>query len=195
MLNAYNNSRQESSGKYASARLNLLIMIILSAVNIFTLASGIGSYFLFSAAVPYNVVRIGMYLCGMYPAESYEEGAVFLEPYVFVMLLISAIGMLGIYLLCWLFSKNGKTMWLKIALGMFILDTLVTFVLYGLSNIIDLGFHIWLIVIMVQGLKEIKLAKGNPYAIEAEYTDLGDENTSEPVEDERPTLDSPEKTE
>ena len=45
--------RQALVSKYSAARSNILLMVIFSAINLLMLATGAGTYFLFSASVPY----------------------------------------------------------------------------------------------------------------------------------------------
>ena len=171
--------RQALVSKYNAARSNILLMVIFSAINLLMLATGAGTYFLFSASVPYIITDIGMFFCGMYPKEMYEEfeGMYFLDKSLFFILLAISALILVIYFLCWLFSKNGKVRWIKTALVLFSIDTLIMFAYYGidLTMIIDIIFHIWLIVILVMGInahkKVMKMPKEED-VIEAEYREL-----------------------
>ena len=191
--------RQAMASKYSAARSNLLLLVIFSAINLIMMATGAGTYFLFSASVPYLITDLGMFFCGMYPEEAYEafEGMYFLDKsFFFIMLAISAL-ILVIYLLCWLFSKNGKVKWLKVALVLFSIDTLVMFAYYGLSisMIVDIIFHVWVIVIMVMGIKAHKQLKEMPeeeVMIEAEYRELptgGEEYEENATADSTPIRD------
>lgn len=175
--------KQALINKYSAARVNLLLVVIFSLVNIISLSSGLGSYLLFSATVPYIIVDIAMTFCGMYPEEFYEEigNMVFLDKSLFTMSLIIAVCILAIYFLCWLFSKKGRANWLKLALVLFGIDTVVLILSYGLSSLIDLGFHIWIIYILYSGIKAHKQLSNMPKEdfIEGEFTEL-------PSEDEAP---------
>jgi hypothetical protein len=171
--------RQALANKYSAARSNLILMVIFSAINLLMLATNAGTYFLFSASVPYIITDVGMFFCGMYPTEAYEgfEGMYFLDKSLFFILLAISALILVIYFLCWLFSKNGKVKWLTTALVLFCIDTLVMFVYYGfaISSIIDIIFHVWVIVILVMGIKAHKKLKEMPeeeVVIEAEYREL-----------------------
>ena len=192
--------RQALASKYSAARSNLLLLVIFSAINLIMMATGAGTYFLFSASVPYLITDLGMFFCGMYPEEAYEgfEGMYFLDKsFFFIMLAISAL-ILVIYFLCWLFSKNGKVKWLKVALVLFSIDTLVMFAYYGLSisMIVDIIFHVWVIVIMVMGIKAHKQLKEMPeeeVMIEAEYRELptgGEEYEENATADSTPIRDA-----
>ena len=188
--------RQALISKYNAARSNILLMVIFSAINLLMLATGAGTYFLFSASVPYIITDIGMFFCGRYPKEIYEEfeGMYFLDKSLFFILLAISALILVIYLLCWLFSKNGKVIWIKTALVLFSIDTLIMFAYYGidLTMIIDIIFHIWLIVILVMGIKAHKKVKETPEeenVIEAEYRELladGEETEENVINDSTP---------
>ena len=171
--------RQALKSKYNSARSNLLLLVIFSAINLLMLVANAGTYFLFSASVPYIITELGMFFCGMLPDEVYEglEGMYFLDKSLFFIMLIISVLILVIYLLCWLFSKNGKVRWLKIALVLFCIDTLAMFAFYGfaISSIVDIIFHVWIIVILAMGIKSHKKFKEMPDEepiIDAEYREL-----------------------
>ena len=188
--------RQALVSKYNAARSNILLMVIFSAINLLMLATGAGTYFLFSASVPYIITDIGMFFCGMYPKEMYEEfeGMYFLDKSLFFILLAISALILVIYFLCWLFSKNGKVRWIKTALVLFSIDTLIMFAYYGidLTMIIDIIFHIWLIVILVMGINAHKKVMEMPKeedVIEAEYRELpndGEETEENVINDSTP---------
>lgn len=188
--------RQAMASKYNAARSNLLLLVIFSAINLIMLATGAGTYFLFSASVPYIITYLGMFFCGMYPKEMYEglEGMYFLDKSLFFILLAISALILVIYLLCWLFSKDGKVKWLKLALVLFSIDTLVMFLYYGfaINMIVDIIFHVWVIVIMVMGIKAHKKLNDMPAEepiIEAEYRELpadGEEGSENTIQDSTP---------
>ena len=145
--------RQALTSRYAAARTNLLLMIVFSLFNVLMLAANSGVYFLFSASIPYLLTDLGMMLCGMYPQEYYEglEAMIFFDKSFFVALLVISLLILAVYLLCWIFSKK-KCGFLIGALVLFSIDTVIMIISYGLSSIIDLAFHIWVIVILAMGI-------------------------------------------
>ena len=191
--NFYADPRMEKQAlisKYNAARLNILAVVIFTAINMVSLATNPGSYFLFSANTPYMLTFFGMFLCGMLPEDYYKdfEGMVYFDKSFFVIMLIISIFVLAFYVLCWFLSKKGKSVWLKIALGLFIADTALMFV-FGSAGmlIVDLIFHIWVIAILVSGIKAQKKLSDMPKEdeiIEAEYREITTEDTSaeeEPV--------------
>ena len=188
--------RQALASKYSAARVNLLLVVIFSLVNIITLSTGLGAYLLFSATVPYIIVDIAMTFCGMYPEEFYEEigNMVFLDKSLFTMSIIIAVCILAIYFLCWLFSKKGRVNWLKLALVLIGIDTVVLVLSYGFSALIDLGFHIWIIYMLYSGIKAHKQMSNMPKEnfIEGEFTELPSDDEA-PVEQDM--IEAPEKAE
>lgn len=66
--------RKAYENKYTSARVNLLLVVVFTAINAIMLATGNFTYFLFSASIPYFVVDMGMIMCGKYPPETYVDG-------------------------------------------------------------------------------------------------------------------------
>ncbi len=183
--NAPQTQRQALVNKYSAARSNLLIVVAFSLVNILMLATNSGTYFLFSASVPYLLTDIGMALCGMYPPEYYEglEGMYILDKSVFVILLVISLLILGVYLICWIFSKK-KCGFLITALVLFSIDTVVMLLSYGLSSIVDLVFHVWIIVILSMGISaHFKLKKLPPEenVIEGEFNEISENGEANPA--------------
>lgn len=183
--NAPQTQRQALVNKYSAARSNLLIVVAFSLVNILMLATNSGTYFLFSASVPYLLTDIGMGLCGMYPPEYYEglEGMYILDKSVFVILLVISLLILGVYLICWIFSKK-KCGFLITALVLFSIDTVVMLLSYGLSSIVDLVFHVWIIVILSIGINaHFKLKKLPPEenVIEGEFNEISENGEANPA--------------
>ena len=59
--------------RYNTARHNILSVVIFTLINIILCVTNSGRYFLFSAFVPYMLVGMGMFECGLYPTEYYNE--------------------------------------------------------------------------------------------------------------------------
>lgn len=177
--------REMLESRYNSARMNLLLVVAFSAINLITLATNSGMYFLFSASIPYLLTDLGMFFCGMYPDEVYTgelAGMVFAPKALFVVLLIVSFVILGVYLLCWFCSKDHKANWLIAALVLFSFDTVILFLNYGFSALVDLGFHIWVIVILAMGISaHFKLRKvpADLKPIESDFTELSTEEKAE----------------
>lgn len=156
--------RGQLEAKVSSARSNLLLVVVFTVVNIVLAVTNSDTYFLFSAAIPYYIVNFGMALCGKYPAEFYEEdySAPVLDNGVFIGFVAVAIILTMLYLLAWALSKNNKKGWLIFGLVMFSIDTLLMFLLFGVmvENIIDIAFHVWVIVSLSMGISaSAKLTK------------------------------------
>lgn len=142
------NSPEYLHKKVAGARSSLLMVMIFTVVNLVMLLLESGSYFLFSASVPYYLTAFGM---GM----DYAAGYGGVGPFATVGLVISAVVLVW-YLLCWLLSKK-RPGWLVVALVSFVLDTLA---LLGFSmafemmvdNIMDFVFHVWVVVELIQAV-------------------------------------------
>ena len=183
--------REMLESRYNSARMNLLLVVAFSAINLITLATNSGMYFLFSASIPYLLTDLGMFFCGMYPDEIYTgelAGMVFAPKSLFVVLLIVSFLILGVYLLCWFCSKDHKANWLIAALVLFSFDTVILFLNYGFSALVDLGFHIWVIVILAMGISahfKLMKAPADLKPIESDFTELPTEEQNEPAIEEQ----------
>lgn len=153
--------------KYRTSRMNLLLVVAFTAINLILLVTNANSYFLFSAFIPYFVTSLGMLFCGRFPEEYYEDGfadMTFLDNAVFVVLLIISIIMTLSYLLTWIMSSKNRSAWLIVALVLFGLDTLGMIFLGGISfdSILDIVFHVWVIYYLVIGIKAAKNLKDLP---------------------------------
>lgn len=165
--------RQTLEAKYNNSRWNLLLVAAFTAINVIFLAVQSNSYFLFSAYIPYAMVDFGLFFCGMYPAEYYAEvGEItFWDSSVFVILLIVALIFTALYLISWIFSKKHSG-WMIAALAFFVVDTLFMFWYLGIGveSLIDIVFHVWVIVSLALGLNAGAKLKKLP--VEQPETDL-----------------------
>jgi hypothetical protein len=142
----------------AGARSSLLVVLIFTVVNLAMLLLDAGTYFLFSASVPYYLTAFGM---GM----DIGIGAEGIGTFTVVGLGISAV-VLVLYLLSWLLSKK-RSGWLVAALVLFILDTLALVVLCLAfdalaESVMDFVFHGWVIIQLIQGVSAGKKLKNLP---------------------------------
>ena len=151
--------------RYNKSRHNLLLVLIFTAINIVLLVTNANSYFLFSAYVPYMLVDLGMDLCGMYPAEYYGaeySEYVFLNPSFFAICLGIALVILAMYLLSWIFSKKARVGWLIFSVVFFAIDFIILLLIVEIDSSImmDVVFHIWVIVSLMMGIiSHFKLKK------------------------------------
>ena len=144
------NNRQflsQNEAKFRNARLSLLLIVVFSAVNIFSVVL-LDTYFLFSAYIPQILASIGAMLY-------FDTGI------VAIYFIFAVIGLLTVvpYLLCWIFSKK-KQGWMIAALVMFSLDSVlflidfVSLLMQGdFSYIIDLAIRVWALVSLIFGVK------------------------------------------
>ena len=58
-------ARQTLEKRYSGARLNILLVAAFTLLNIIFLAAESGTFFLFSAYIPYLLVDMGMLFCGL----------------------------------------------------------------------------------------------------------------------------------
>jgi len=144
--------------KYHRSRVNLLLVVVFTAINLLLLVTNADSYFLFSAFIPYFIATIGMLLCGRFPEEYYTEeleGMAFLDNSVFVILLVVAVVLTLLYLLAWFMSSKNRVGWLIFALVFFGLDTIGLLLIGGISldSVFDIVFHGWAIYDLILGVR------------------------------------------
>jgi len=139
-----NNAVNNEEMKYTRARHSLLLVVILSIVNMFSLVFA-DTYYLFSSYITLSITATGGYM--------------YLESGEAVLLIVTiALGIISLvpYLLCWIFSKK-KVGWLIAALVLFALDTLLLLIdavsMLEATFILDLVIHILVVVELVIAVK------------------------------------------
>ena len=167
--------------KYNSARMNLLLVLGMTLINIVVCCLGSDRYFLFSASIPYYLVLLGSIMTGRMPEEYYTDWPAS-EPFLgigfLVVMAVIAVAMLLVYLACFLLSKKNRVGWLITAAVFFGIDTLGMLWLYGISAdaIFDIVFHAWvlyyLITGVINGLKFKKLPEDDPQPVEGEAVEI-----------------------
>lgn len=166
-----NNTTQASprdvlQGKYNSARHNLIIAVAFTLINIVLLFVDGNSYFLFSLFTPYLLVFLGMDLTGRLP-QLYTEAEYamikFLPDTVFYVTLAIAAVIIALFVLFWALSKKNKVGWIIAALVMVCLDTALMLYMQEIENIImDIVFHIWVIISLAGGISAYNKLKALP---------------------------------
>ena len=132
--------REETQRKYNNCRANLLVVVLFTIINLFTLTFG-NSYFLFSATIPALFPAVMSELAadteylasmGILPEEA--------SALVIVGLVIGLILTVP-YLLCWIFSKK-RVGWMVAALVFFSIDSLHAWVMFYLITGVKHGFKL-----------------------------------------------------
>lgn len=147
------NTPEAKYNKYVS---NILLVICFSVINIALLVTNAGSYFLFSAFLPYYIVDYGMFWCGLYPSE-YYEGIAEIElmdiSFFYVTIAVAVVIILA-YLICWIFARKKKIAALITALVFFVIDTMSMLLISGFSldSGMDIVFHVLIIVSLSIGV-------------------------------------------
>ncbi len=159
--------RAKLMSKYNVGRANLLAMILITLFNVIMALVGNGSYFLFTAFVPYYVVLDGMYCCGKLSPEWYEGSMseyIFLDSSYLVTMVAFALVILALYFVFWLLSKNQKSGWLIAALVLFGIDTVGLLYFYGLylDILLDILFHAWILYYLISSIVAAKKLKDLP---------------------------------
>lgn len=180
----YNSERETCEQRYKNARMNLLIVVAFTAINILLLITNTDTYFLFSAFIPYFITTLGMLVCGRFPDEYYTgdfAGMEFVDDSVFFILLIISIAIILVYLLAWFMSSKNRSGWLVFMLVLFIFDTLGMLVINGISlqSIIDILFHIWVIYYLIAGIKACNRLKSIPVEEKPQNENIIEENEDE----------------
>ena len=136
--------------RYKRARGSLLGMMLLTVINTVLAAVGSLTYFVFSDYLAYSLALSGR----LY----YEDSGLTL--YIVMGCVFAALVLLP-YLLCWIFSKKRRG-WLIAALVLFSIDTVMlvwdALMFMEIAFVLDIAFHIWLIVELILGIRAGKTA-------------------------------------
>lgn len=154
---------------YRSARANLLLMAILTAVNcIFVFLRG-SIYLPFCSLIPYMLISDGIYMTGNMPEEYYADWSEYYGDmpffdisYLIIMTVVAAVIIL-LFVACFFLSGKERRLGLIVALVLYSIDAL--YVLYHTviyldpSMLIDVAFHAWVIVYLALGISGLTKLK------------------------------------
>jgi len=147
------NSPDWLQDKIASGRHSLLLIVVFTVVNLVMVWLDSGTYFLFSASVPYYLTLYSKGIDNYFVDGPWPENG----PYTMLALAVSAVILL-LFLLCWLLSRR-RTGWLIPAAVLFVVDTLAlawcTFnIVYDpVGNIVDFVIHFWAIWELIRAIR------------------------------------------
>ena len=153
----FGKSNQIQRNYFVSARYNIFAIVLFSVINVAMCLLGMDSYFLFSAIVPYFVASIGAYWGGLYAPEFYVDSGMteadFMSTGFVVACAAVAIVIIALYLVCGLLCKKHVAFMIA-ALALFVIDTIMMPVLYGISMewILDYVFHAWVLISLTAGV-------------------------------------------
>lgn len=145
--------------RYGAARANLLLVVVLTAVNLILLVFQSDVQFLFSASFPSLAYMVGDALAQELGEGLFRAGA-----------LLLGLGNIGLYLLCWLCSKKIRGFMIA-ALALFVLDCLaflgmLALVEWDMSMLIDAAFHAWVLWALISGVVALAQMRGQPLTVE-----------------------------
>lgn len=126
--------------RYNTSRYNLLLLIILSVINIATILFN-GTYFLFSLSFPRFLMWSIMLLV--------DEGQITAEEINYVRIGIFMILSLVPFIISYVLSSKNRYKAFYVALAFFIIDSIITLLMFDL---IDIGFHIYILVLIIMGI-------------------------------------------
>ena len=156
--------------RYTSARSGLLTMMIFTVVNIALGSLGSFTYFVFSDYAAYMSALLGRQFYDL------RGEVIYLVLGIGLALLI-----LIPYLVCWMLSKKRRS-WLIVAFVLFLIDTIMLAVdalsYMEAGYLLDIAFHIWLLVSLFLGIRAGKKALAEEAApAVAEDTEFYDAST------------------
>ena len=166
--------------RYLTARIVLMVMIVLSFINLILIIIGSGLQFTVSASFPYFAVMGGAIL----DANSYLNTQL-----GFILGCVASVIWIGLFVLCFVFSKK-KLGFMIAAAALFAADCLFmipNFVFYiwildgeVTSSVIEVLFHIWILWSLIAGClagRKLKKKYGtltpDPARVLQEEADIG----------------------
>lgn len=155
--------RDALQNKYNSARANLIFVVAFTLINIILIFTESSSYFLFSLFIPYMLVLLGAGSTGNLPGVYVAPNEILPDTVFYIMAAIAA-AFLAVFVVGWFLSKKNKAGWLVAALVLACIDTAIFLLMGGLSmdSLIDILFHIWVIVSLASGISAHKKLKALP---------------------------------
>lgn len=133
--------RNELERKYNLSRINLIILVGLSVVNIITLVLN-DTYFFFSLAFPRNFQLVVSFLGN----SGLMDGSLYTKPILLLIMILPII----LFLLCYIFSNNLKYRALLWAIILFAIDCIFTLITF---EVIDIIFHAYIMFILIVGYR------------------------------------------
>jgi hypothetical protein len=139
--------------KFKTAKLNLLLVIVFSSINLLLMFIEADLNFLFSASAPQLFYGIGFNIT----LETDDS--------MFATIgLVFAVAALLPYFVCWYFA-NRKRMLMVVALVFFSFDCLLLFVLlaligFDISFLLELAFHVWVMICLISGVRAWNKLRG-----------------------------------
>lgn len=158
---------------YRNARMNLLLMMLLTAVNVALALLGEDTYYLFTNYLAY--------LLGVYAAAFYSISGD--SAYIVVGIVLPLLVLLP-YFLCWLLSKKRRG-WMIAALVLFSLDTalllLDALTDFAAANLLDIVIHGLMLFYLIRGVIHSRAALSEEPTPEAlpDNTDFYDASMEE----------------
>lgn len=166
------------------SRMNLLLSVFFTVVNLVFMMNSITSSFFFSASIPYYPAFFLAFNCRIFKdsvydtsfkdseyADTWRETYQFLDSSIFWTVFVISVVMVVGLLLLWYFSKKHKVCSM-ITLSFYIVDTLflVVFSLVtkagGIGLILQLLFHFWIVYYAVLSVRAWKGIATAPTAAE-----------------------------
>ncbi|MBE6608964.1 MAG: hypothetical protein E7633_10485 [Ruminococcaceae bacterium] len=183
--------------KISSARVDIILMVMLTIINMFLIFTETQRYFVFSAFIPYRILYEAAFFTGLMPESFYEpligenESLEFFSIENFYIALAVVGVILAIYLLCFFITKN-KPIWLIVATVIFAADTvyLISYAVeYGVLEgcVLDILLHAYVLYGLISGIiyyYKLKALPPRPETVEApvqkgvsDNIDVSEENT------------------
>ncbi len=149
---------EQAAANFKTARTDLLIVVIATLVNIVLVLTGSGSYFLFSASIPYYLTVYGMLFTGKLPPEYYTgdlAGMTFIDEKWLIVMLALAFIILALYAVCFFMLRKPNKVWFIVALVAFCIDSVAMLFLinFDSSALIDVIFHALIIYYLIKGIR------------------------------------------
>ncbi len=178
--------RERYMRKIQSARVDIVLMIMLTIINMFLIFTESQTYFIFSAFIPYRILLESAFFTGKMPESFYEglEGEFeFFDVNIFYSAIAIVAVILAVYLLCFLLSKK-KAVWIIVATVLFAADTMYLLsyaVEYNVISecVIDILLHAYVLYCLISGIISSYKLKALPEVPETVLDEAGNAENAE----------------
>lgn len=157
------NEEQTARLAYNSSRAALLMYILITSANFLSLLTDGAYYNSFSSILPYAVTDYAMYMCGMYPPESYGAYIFpFWDRAFFTLAVVISILIIGVYVLCLIMSRKRRYGWFVPVILLIILDTPVQHFNYAIplpDMSLEILFDCAMIISLIIGIGMVLMYK------------------------------------
>ena len=157
-----NPSSELLNKSYNSSLWVTAAFIIVSALNVISLAADLSYFSAFAFIAPYAILEYAVFMCGMYPPEYYEEieAFTFWHESFYTYMMIAAFAVIAALVVMMILARKRNYKWLIVFMALTVADTLILYLHYGLAfseTIFDIIWRVSFMFSLISGVTAAKL--------------------------------------